>query len=127
VTNAEGSAQSADATFTTPALLTVTAGAVPGASELEAKLCASVIPGGNSLNLYFDYGTTTSYGSTGYPSPSYASGTAAVLTAASRSEERRVGKDYKRLKAYDTNKNNYKGAEKSFTTEAASNPANTAP
>ncbi|MEQ1759432.1 MAG: CARDB domain-containing protein [Vicinamibacterales bacterium] len=58
--------KSAAFTYTTPATTSpaVTTGAVSALTQTSVTLSATVNPNGASTTLYFDYGTTTGYGST---------------------------------------------------------------
>jgi hypothetical protein len=64
-TNNGGSAAGSDAAFSTPALApTVTTAAASSIASGTATLNATVNPNGASTACYFEYGLTTSYGST---------------------------------------------------------------
>jgi phosphodiesterase/alkaline phosphatase D-like protein len=61
-TNASGTATGADQTFTTPGRPVSQTGTPSGVSGSSATLTGTVDPAGHSTNWYFDYGTTTAYG-----------------------------------------------------------------
>jgi hypothetical protein len=71
-TNAVGTSNGADMTFTTtacpPQAPTVTTQAASGIGQTAATLNGTVNPNGGATDAYFEYGTTTSYGSTTTPS-----------------------------------------------------------
>lgn len=60
--NASGSSSAKDATFTTPALPTVSTGAPTSVTTSSAVVNGVVNPQGHSTTYYFQYGTTTGYG-----------------------------------------------------------------
>jgi hypothetical protein len=80
-TNADGTVNGSDMTLTTSACAppppTVTTSAVSGITQTSATLAGTVDPNGTSTNVYFQYGTTTSYGFT-TATQSAGSGTSAV-------------------------------------------------
>ena len=61
-TNGAGTSHGGDAVFTTLALPDVTTGAASGISASSATLNATVDPNGRATTYYFEYGTSTSYG-----------------------------------------------------------------
>jgi hypothetical protein len=62
-TNASGTGHGGDAVFTTLATPDVTTGAASGISASSATLNGTVDPNGRPTTFYFEYGTSTSYGS----------------------------------------------------------------
>ncbi len=88
-TNAGGTKTDADATFTTlqgPPPPVVVTGAAASVAQTTATLNATVNPNGAEVtSCEFEYGTTTSYGSTASCSPAPGSGTSAVSVSASLS------------------------------------------
>jgi phosphodiesterase/alkaline phosphatase D-like protein len=81
--NSSGTTQGADAVLTTsgsPAPTAVT-GAASGISPTGATLTGNVNPNGRPTNWHFEYGTSTSYGSS-TPSQNAGSGTSAVGVSA---------------------------------------------
>jgi len=82
-TNAAGTAQGADGILTTaPAVVPVVAtGAATGFSATSATLNGSVNPNGRPATWYFEYGTSTGYG-TKTPSQNAGSGTSASAVSA---------------------------------------------
>ena len=87
-TNATGTTDGADGTFTTPAVVApqapvVAPAAASGLSQTGATLNGSVNPEGQSTSYQFEYGTDTTYGSTAPATPGDAgSGSAAVNESA---------------------------------------------
>ena len=75
-TSDAGTARGADMTFVTSAAPTVTAKAASSVKDTSATLNGSVDPNGQATTVYFDYGTSTSYGSK-TPAASAGSGTSA--------------------------------------------------
>jgi phosphodiesterase/alkaline phosphatase D-like protein len=65
-TNSAGTARGTDQTFTTGAVAapSVITSAASGVTTTTAQLNGSVNPNGQATTYYFEYGTTTSYGST---------------------------------------------------------------
>ena len=62
-TSDAGTTRGGDATFTTSAAPTVVTGSVSGIGPKAATLHGTVTPNGLSTTWYFEYGTTTKYGS----------------------------------------------------------------
>jgi phosphodiesterase/alkaline phosphatase D-like protein len=60
--NAGGTTQGADATFVPSGAPTVTTKAATNVTDTAAKLNGTVNPNGQATTTYFEYGTTTSYG-----------------------------------------------------------------
>jgi phosphodiesterase/alkaline phosphatase D-like protein len=83
-TNATGTKVGADKTFTTAAMQPpgVTTGAATAVSTTSASLTGTVFPAGQSTTYYFQYGTSTAYGSQSSPS-SAGAGTAKTAVSAS--------------------------------------------
>ncbi len=80
-TSAAGTTAGADQTFTTLGLATVHTGGATSIGEQTATLTGSVTPNGHSTSWYFEWGTSTSYG-TRLPTRSAGSGTTAVAVSA---------------------------------------------
>jgi hypothetical protein len=80
-TSPAGTSVGADMTFATTGPPTVQTGTAQGASTTGATLTGTVNPNSNATNWYFQYGTTTGYGSQ-TPSKSAGSGTAATGVSA---------------------------------------------
>ncbi|MDZ4405427.1 hypothetical protein [Prosthecobacter sp.] len=74
VTNEQGVTTSADATFTTTLPATVTTGAATGVTSFSASVAGSATPLAHTLQMIFEYGTSTSYGSTANATPFQVSG-----------------------------------------------------
>ena len=62
-TNAAGTSRGADGVFTTTALPAVVTGAATGVTVSAATLTGTVDPNGRATTWWFEYGTSTSYGS----------------------------------------------------------------
>ncbi|HWX09271.1 MAG TPA: hypothetical protein VNY33_04775 [Gaiellaceae bacterium] len=80
-TNDAGTSRGADQTFVTAAAPTVTTKAASSVTDSTATLNGSVNPNGQATTVYFEYGTSTSYG-TKTPAASAGAGTAAKSMAA---------------------------------------------
>src|SRR3954471_7112162 len=74
--NSAGTSHGSDAVFTTLALPDVTTGTASGISASSATLSGTVDPNGRPTTFYFEYGTSTSYG-TKTPAKSAGSATSA--------------------------------------------------
>jgi hypothetical protein len=82
--NAAGTSRGGDAVFTTLVPPDVTTGAATGISASSATLNGTVDPNGRSTSYYFDYGTSTSYGTkTGSKSAGSATSAQAASTGIS--------------------------------------------
>jgi hypothetical protein len=79
--NTAGTANGSDLTFSTAAAPIVATAAGSAVATTSATLNGTVNPNGRPTSWYFEYGTTTSYGST-TPSKNAGSGTATVKVAA---------------------------------------------
>ena len=62
-TNAGGTSRGADGIFTTPSAPVATTGAATSVTVSSATLTGTVDPNGRATTWYFEYGTSTSYGS----------------------------------------------------------------
>ena len=120
--NGQGITYSSDATFSTPAAPLVTTAAATGITDLLATLNGAANPNGGTLQLSFDYGRTTAYGSTFTPSPSYLTGSADTLVSASPAGLLSGTTYHYRLKGYDTGGIYYYGADLTFATARATTP-----
>ncbi len=80
-TNASGTSDGNDKTFGSGSVPVVLTGTTQGAGTSSGTLTGSVNPLGNSARWYFEYGTTTDYGSK-TPAKSAGSGTAATGVSA---------------------------------------------
>src|SRR5438477_5105111 len=83
--NADGTSAGSDQTFTTSACSappppTVTTNAASGVAQTSATLKGTVNPNGTATSVSFEYGTTTSYGST-TASQAIGSGSSAVAVS----------------------------------------------
>ena len=83
-TNTAATAQGSDVTFSTTAVPTAVTGASTGVAATSATLNGTVNPNGQATSWYFEYGTTTGYGST-TSSKNAGSGVANVKVATSLS------------------------------------------
>ena len=115
--NSEGTSYGKDESFTTPKPPKATSEAATSIKSIEATLNGAVNPEGTATSYYFEYGTTTGYGSKAPTSPKAAgSGTESVKvneTAKGLSENTTY---HFRLVAESAGGTNY-GADKTFTTE----------
>jgi hypothetical protein len=127
-----GSSQGADETFSTGNAPGVTTSAASSVGSTTAKLNGSLDPNGQSTSWYFEYGTSTSYG-TKTSSKSAGSGTASTGVSASVSGLTAGSTYHFRLVATNASGATY-GSDQSFTTagppavqtNAAANIATTA-
>ena len=118
-TSAGGTAQGADATFTTvtpPAQPTVTTGGVRDTTTTGSTLTGSVTPRGAATTYRFEYGPTTSYGSATGPTDAGA-GTRGV-PARARIEGLQPGKRYHYRLVATNALGTSRGGDRSFVTAA---------
>jgi phosphodiesterase/alkaline phosphatase D-like protein len=80
-TNDAGTSRGSDQTFVTSAAPTVTTKAASSVTDSSARLNGSVNPNGQATSVYFEFGTSTSYG-TKTPAASAGAGTSARNMAA---------------------------------------------
>lgn len=117
-TNAGGVAYGLDQTFTTNALPPVTAtSAATSLSTTTASLNGMVTANGVSTTVIFEYGTTTSYGSTANATPSNVTGSAETNVFASISGLTPNTEYHYRVKSTNNGGTTY-GSDQTFTTLA---------
>lgn len=122
VTNAQGTAYSVDGTFTTLALPAITTGAATSVTDLSVVLNGTANGNTRWVDLFFDLGTSTDYGSIITPTPSRVSGT--VVTAVSVNYRQLLPNTiyHYRLRGVESDGTTYYGADATFTTGAPSTP-----
>jgi hypothetical protein len=117
--NANGTANGADQTFTTPPALLVTTGDATDVGATTASLNGTVDPLGAALtDCHFDYGTDTSYGQTAPCAETVGSGTGAVPVHADLTGLTPLTTYHFRLVAANAN-GTVAGQDHGFTTPAA--------
>jgi hypothetical protein len=124
-TNSSGTSRGADGIFTTFGLPVALTGAATSVTVSSATLTGSVDPNGRSTTWYFEYGTSTSYGSK-TSTQSAGSGTSPTGVAASVSGLARGRLYHYRLVA-SSDAGTARGADRTFSTTSApiavTNPA----
>ncbi|WP_395753533.1 hypothetical protein [Prosthecobacter sp.] len=124
VTNGQGSHASADSTFTTVMLPSVTTGAATSVGDLSAILNGGVNPNGPSTTaaVSFEFGTTTDYGTTLNGAPGSILGTG-TFTASATGLMPATTYHYRAKVRYSfIFDQDYYGPDVSFTTAAAQTP-----
>jgi len=123
--NSSGTSRGADGIFTTFGLPVAVTGDATGVTISSATLNGSVDPNGRSTTWYFEYGTSTSYGSK-TPTQSGGSGTSPTSVSASVSGLARGRLYHYRLVA-SSDAGTARGADRTFSTTGApaavTNPA----
>jgi len=121
-TNRAGTTDGADQTFTTPAspLPVAVTGAASSVRATSASVAGTVTPNGSRTRYWFQYGTSTSYGSQTW-SRSAGSGTAAVPVSASLGRLT-AGMTYHYRLVASSSAGTSDGADQSFTTAAPAQP-----
>jgi hypothetical protein len=109
-----GTTNGSDATFTTSGAPSVSTGTASSIAPTTAKLNGNVTPNGLSTNWYFDYGTSTSYG-TRTPTKSAGSSGSAQSESASLTKLKVATVYHYRLVASNSAGTTY-GADHSFST-----------
>ena len=109
-----GTTNGSDATFTTSGAPSVSTGTASSIAPTTAKLNGKVTPNGLSTNWYFDYGTSTSYG-TRTATKSAGSGSSAQSESASLTKLKVATVYHYRLVASNSAGTTY-GADHSFST-----------
>jgi hypothetical protein len=112
--NSSGTAHGADGIFTTAAAPAVVTGAASDVSVTSARLAGTVDPNGRATTWYFEYGTSTSYGSK-TSDKSAGSGTSAADVAASVSGLAR-GRTYHYRLVATSDAGTTRGADRTFAT-----------
>ena len=124
--NSEGSANGADVTFTTAALAPVAITGEPtNVSTTGATLAGTVNPNGSATTAVFEYGLTTSYGSSVNVTPAPGSGDSTVAVSAALSGLQPNQTYHFRLAAVNQG-GAVSGADGVFTTEGIPPPATAA-
>lgn len=102
---------------------TVTTNAATNVTDLAATLNGTVNPNGGGEQLYFEYGATTSYGLTAYPTPSGVSGSNAVPFSAASAGLQPATTYHFRALSYNSFAHVYTyGQDATFTTAAPNTP-----
>ncbi len=113
-TSDAGTTRGADRTFSTASAPTVVTRAATSIKPTSAKLNGSVTPNGLSTSWYFEYGTTTGYGSRS-SSQSAGSGTSAVSVSSTRTGLKPATTYHYRLVALNSAGTSY-GADQTLVT-----------
>ena len=116
-TNAAGTSRGADGIFTTSAAPAAVTGAATGVTPTSATLTGTVDPNGRATTWYFEYGTSTSYG-TRTAVRDAGSGATAVGVAAGVSSLAR-GRVYHYRLVASSDAGTTRGADRTFTTFGA--------
>jgi hypothetical protein len=120
-TNGSGTSRGADGIFTTFGQPVALTGDATGVSMSSATLNGSVDPNGRSTTWYFEYGTSTSYGSK-TSTQSAGSGTSPTNVSASVSGLTR-GKQYHYRLVATSDAGTARGADRTFSTTGAPSAA----
>jgi hypothetical protein len=113
-TNASGTTHGSDGIFSTSASPVATTGAAGGVTATSATLTGTVDPNGRATTWYFQYGTSTSYGSR-TAAKSAGAGTAPVAVSAPVSGLTR-GKTYHFRLVATSDAGTSRGADRTFST-----------
>lgn len=113
-TSDAGTARGADRTFSTSGAPAAVTGSASAVTPTTAKLSGSVTPNGRSTSWYFEYGTSTSYGSR-TSSRSAGSGTSAVGVSSSLSRLKAATTYHYRLVAKNDSGTSA-GSDRTFST-----------
>jgi len=113
-TNSSGTAHGADGIFATAAAPAVATGAASDVTVTSARLAGTVDPNGRATTWYFEYGTSTGYGSK-TSDRSAGSGTSAADVAASVSGLAR-GRTYHYRLVATSDAGTTRGADRTFAT-----------
>jgi hypothetical protein len=116
-TSDAGTSRGADQTFSTITAPAAVTGAASSIGLTSAKLNGTVTPNGQATSWYFEYGTSTSYG-TKTSAKSAGSGTSAVNVATSLTGLRRTTTYHYRLVAVNASGTTV-GGDRSFSTSLA--------
>jgi hypothetical protein len=120
--NGAGTTDGSDQTFSTPAspLPTAVTGAASSVKATSAAIAGTVTPNGSRTRYWFQYGTSTSYGSQTW-SRAAGSGTSAVSVSASLGRLT-AGTTYHYRLVASNSVGTADGADQTFTTAAATQP-----
>jgi hypothetical protein len=113
-TNGAGTARGANGIFTTPTAPVAATGSATSVTVSSATLNGSVDPNGRATTWYFQYGTSTSYGST-TPAKSAGSGTTAGSVSAAVAGLR-SGRIYHYRLVATSDAGTSRGADRTFST-----------
>lgn len=113
-TSDAGTSRGADQTFSTTAAPTVVTGSASSIAPTSAKLNGTVTPDGQATSWYFEYGTSTSYGSK-TAAKSAGSGTSSVKVSASVTRLKTTATYHYRLVATNASGTSF-GGDRSFST-----------
>ena len=116
-TNGAGTSRGADGIFTTLSAPAVVTGAATGVSPTAATLNGSVDPNGRATTWYFEYGTSTSYGTRTAVKDAGSGGSAVAVSAALASLARGRVYHYRLVASSDAGTS--RGADKTFATYGA--------
>lgn len=116
--NSGGTTYGSDLTFNTLSPPTTTTGAASLVASTTATLAGTVNANSLSTTVSFEYGLTTSYGSTASATPSLVTGTSATSVSANLTGLTPSTTYHFRVKAVSTGGTSY-GSDGSFTTSAA--------
>ena len=124
-TNAAGTSRGADGIFTTLAAPAAVTGAATGVTPTSATLTGTVDPNGRATTWYFEYGTSTSYGTRTAVRDAGSGGTAVGVSAAVSSLARGRLYHYRLIASSDAGTT--RGADRTFTTFGAPTVSTDAP
>jgi hypothetical protein len=113
-TSDAGTSRGADRTFSTVGVPTAVSGSASSIGLTSARLNGTVTPNGQATSWYFEYGTTTRYGSR-TAAGNAGSGTSPVNVSSSLSRLRRTTTYHYRLVATNASGTTF-GADRSFST-----------
>jgi hypothetical protein len=119
-TNSAGAARGADGIFTTPTAPVAVTGSATSITVSSATLNGSVDANGRATTWYFEYGTSTSYGSR-TPAKSAGSGTTATRVSAAVSSLR-PGRIYHYRLVATSDAGTSRGADRTFSTAGPPTP-----
>jgi hypothetical protein len=119
-TNGAGAARGADGIFTTPTAPVAVTGSATSVTVSSATLNGSVDPNGRATGWYFQYGTSTSYGS---KTPAKSAGSATTATSVSAAvSSLRPGRIYHYRLVATSDSGTSRGADRTFSTAGPPTP-----
>ena len=116
-TNGAGTSRGADGIFTTSAAPAAVTGAATGVTPTTATLNGSVDPNGRATTWYFEYGPSTSYGTTTAVKDAGSGGSAVAVSAALANLAR--GRTYHYRVVATSDAGTTRGADQAFSTLGA--------
>jgi hypothetical protein len=116
-TNGAGTSRGADGIFTTLSAPAVVTGAATGVTPTTATLTGTVDPNGRATTWYFEYGTSTSYGTKTAVKDAGSGGSAVAVSAALANLARGRLYHYRLVATSDAGTS--RGADQTFTTFGA--------